>query len=99
MLSWQEEKKRVIDFAIREYCIHVDGEDIPFEKITGYNIVDEIGERSRLILRTFDIIQQNEVVPIYDVDTEKISSILDSLKITKDEKIKISIIDRIARYI
>ena len=92
-------EKRVIDFAIREYCIHVDGEDIPFEKITGYNIVDEIGERSRLILRTFDIIQQNEVVPIYDVDTEKISSILDSFKITRDEKIKISIIDRIARYI
>lgn len=92
-LGRQEPKTRL--FSITEEGIFLDNDFIEREEIKEYNIIDDPGERARLILRIKKVIDMNEIIPIYDVDMTRIEKILKTLGVRKDEDLVPNALDRL----
>ena len=100
ILIWsgrRPQKKRV--FAITSEGFFLDDDFLSLEEVQNFNIIDIPGERAHLILRVRRIVFVNEVVPIYDVDIEKIRSTLKKLGIIEDEDLEPGPLERLVSFI
>jgi len=76
------------------------GDDfVETECIKGFNIIDDPGERARLILKIEKIINMNEIIPIYDVNIQDIESALTQLEIPKEEELQPTPMDMLTAMI
>ncbi len=89
----QNPKKHL--FTIADIGVFLDDDFLSFEEIHGFNIIDDPGARARLILKIQKIIYINEIVPIYDVQIDKIEHALKEMNIPKDETLRPNLLDRI----
>ena len=96
-ISRQKPKKRL--FTISDIGIFLDEDFLACEEIEGFNIIDDPGARARLVLQVKKIIHINEIVPIYDIQIEKIEHALKKIHIPKNEELKPGILDRITVFI
>ena len=81
------QKPRKLTFEITSVGVRLDEDFIPLETIDEYNIIDEPGERARLIFSLERYVLLKEVIPIYDVDIDRIEDAFDELGIEKNEEL------------
>ena len=95
----RKKQKEELLFDITTVGVFLDDDFLPAEKIREFNIIDDPGERARLILHMENFIHINEIVPIYDVHMAEIETVMEKMDIPKNETLKPDIFDRIARVI
>ena len=96
-LGRQKTKKKL--FNITSTGVFLENDFLPIEEIHGFNIIDDPGERARLILEIERMIHINEVVPIYDVHITEIEAALKELGIKKKKELKQNIFDHLVKFI
>ena len=84
-----------LHFRITDEGLYLENDFIPVEKIEEYNIIDDPGERARLILRINNFISVNQVIPIYDVQMNQIHQSMERLEIEIDEEIGMGFIEKL----
>ena len=89
------QKPKNLNFNITTIGIFLENDFLPTEEIKSFNIIDDPGERARLVLKIEKIVQVNEVVPIYDVNIRQIEDALNKLNIPKQEDLELSLLDRV----
>ena len=77
----------------------MDDDFVETEYIKGFNIIDDPGERARLIVKIEKIININEIIPIYDTNIQDIESALTKLEIPKEEALEPTPLDQLATMI
>ena len=97
LLGRQKPKK--MTFKITERGILLDDDFIPIEEIKSFNIIDDPGVRARLILKIEKIVVIKEVVPIYDVNIQKIEAVLKRLNIEKEEVLQIGALEKMTHLL
>ena len=84
-----------LSFKITSIGLFLEDGFIPVEKILAYNIVDDPGERARLLIRLKSLLPVNEVIPIYDVQITQIHVALRELRINQDENIGLKFFEKL----
>lgn len=92
------QKPEILSFNLTDGGIFLGEDFVLLEKIRGYNIIDDPGERARLIVDLQRYIDLKEVVPIYDVDIARIEKAFESIKVRKNEELRLSTLTRLASF-
>ena len=92
-------ESQTLTFAITDIGFFLDDDFLPLDEVHSFNIIDVPGARAQLLLRSQKIIYINEIVPIYDVDIEKIQQTLKQLNIPEDETLEPDVFDWIASFV
>ena len=93
------QKPKTLLFDITTAGVFLENDFLPKENICSFNIIDDPGERARLLLRVRKGIEVNEIIPVYDTAMERIESALKEINIPKDETLERSFLDYIALFI
>ena len=88
LISTVRKKPKHMLFNITPIGIFMDDDFVETESIKGFNIMDDPGDRARLILKIEKIININEIIPVYDVNIRDIEHALIKLEIPKEEELK-----------
>ena len=91
--------RREMLFDITTVGIFLDDDFLPAEKILAYNIIDDPGERARLLVHMEKFIHLNEIIPIYDVHMAEIERAMGKLNIERNEELKPTVIDTVVQNI
>ena len=89
---------RKVSFSIREHSLTIGGRIQTFSEIFAFNIVDDPGEKSRLILKVKNILDGTIVIPLYDHDSNTVKSHLRSRGLREETTLRPSFVDAIARH-
>ena len=82
----RKEPKHML-FNITPIGIFMDDDFVETGRIKGFNIIDDPGNRARLILKIERLVNINEIVPIYDVNIQDIEHALTKLEVPKEEEL------------
>ena len=99
LINILRKKPEKLLFNITPIGIFMDNDFMETECIKGFNIINDPGDRARLILKIEKIININEIIPIYDVNINDIENALTKLEIPKEEELEPTIIDHLAMMI
>ncbi len=72
-------------FNITPIGLFMDDDFVETDRIKGFNIIDDPGNRARLILKIERVVNINEIIPIYDVNIQDIEHALTKLEVPKEE--------------
>ena len=92
------QKVKRLTFKITETGVFLENDFLKKEDIRSFNIIDDPGERARLILKIEKVICINEIIPIYDINIGDIERVMEKLEIPKEETLEPNFLDRIATY-
>lgn len=95
------QKPRNLSFTITNHGVNLNDKDFVFlENIDSYNIIDDPGQRARLIIRVKKYtLYLNDILPIYDVDMESIDSAFASIGVEKDPELEPNLLDKFAVFL
>ncbi len=93
------QKPKKMTFSITDIGLFLDDDFLQLEEVHNFNIIDDPGERARLLLGVQKMVHVNEIVPIYDTDIEQIKTTLKDLGIKEDETLEPSILDHLVKFI
>ena len=80
-------KPKHLLFNITPIGIFMDDDFVETDRIKGFNIIDDPGDRARLILKIERVVNINEIIPIYDVNIQDIEHALTHLEVPKEEEL------------
>ena len=87
LISTVRKKARHMLFNITPIGIFMDDDFVETTRIKGFNVIDDPGDRARLILKIERIVNINEIIPIYDVNIQDIEHALTQLEIPREEEL------------
>lgn len=99
LINIVRKKPKNLLFSITPIGMFMNNDFIETRCIKGFNIIDDPGNRARLILKVERIVNINEIIPIYDVDIQDIERILTELEIPKEETLEQTVMDRLTAMI
>ena len=94
----RQEPKEML-FKITAVGVFLENDFLSREEIEGFNIIDDPGSRARLLLKIQKIIPMNEIIPIHDVDIQKVEEAMQKLRIKKDTALEPNMLDNITTLI
>ncbi len=89
---------RKMSFSIRERSLTIGGRVQSFSEIFSFNVIDDPGDKSRLILKVKNILDGTIVIPLYDHDSDTVKSHLRSRGLREESTLRPSLVDIIARH-
>ena len=99
LISVIRKKPKSMLFNITPIGMFMDNDFIETKCIKRFNIIDDPGNRARLILKVEKIININEIIPIYDVHIQDIERALMKLEIPREETLEPTALDRLTTII
>ena len=85
-------EKKIMTFRLTEKYLYAPNEKIEMSTIGGYNIVSDPKEKDHLCLHVGGIVG-TIVIPVFDIDVEKIKNILKKSGAKEDKNLSYSFID------
>ena len=98
VFTHRKEPKKML-FNITNIGLFLDDDFVELACIKGFNIINDPGDRARLILKVERVVHMNEILPIYDVNIEDIEGAFTRLGVPKEETLGPTVLDYLTSVI